>query len=143
MSTKRITTKVVTYDKPGGEPKPPGTSLSLDKDEADRMIKRGHASEGGAREPEPAKKPAGDTLTAALAEAIGGLDKGDEELWTNSGKPNTKALEAVLGYPVSAAERDAAWAAVEASAKAAEAGKDGDKGRDKEGAGQSTLLGAG
>ena len=138
MSTKQITTKVVTYDKPGGDPKPPGASLSLGKDEADRMIGRGHAIEAtgaGAPAAEPAKKPKGDKLTAALVEAIGGLNKDDEDLWTGSGKPNVNALEAVLGYAVSAAERDGAWDTIKAATRPApappasseESGKGGDQ----------------
>lgn len=53
-----------------------------------------------------------DTRTAAIVAAIGALDKADATLWVASGAPNTKAIAAVTGFDVSAAERDAAWAQV-------------------------------
>ena len=52
---------------------------------------------------------------AAIAGAIEGLDRADESKWTKSGKPTTEALEAVLGFSVTADERDAAYAAMEES----------------------------
>ena len=52
---------------------------------------------------------------AAIVAAARGLDPEDSSLWTGRGKsrhPRVDALEAVLEYDVTAAERDAAWATV-------------------------------
>lgn len=48
---------------------------------------------------------------AAIGRAIAQLDAQDETLWTGGGKPKTEALSALLGWTVSAIERDAALAA--------------------------------
>ena len=45
---------------------------------------------------------------AAIRETIAGLDKDNAELWTSGGKPQVAAIEAVLGYQITAAERDKA-----------------------------------
>lgn len=61
-----------------------------------------------------------DTTTASVplsfAEAIAKLDKANNEHFTSSGKPQCSALEALMGQPISAAERDAQWAAFTANA---------------------------
>lgn len=46
---------------------------------------------------------------AAISTAIGQLDPANTGLWLKDGKPKTDAIVALLGWPVSAAERDAAW----------------------------------
>ena len=46
----------------------------------------------------------------SLLAAIGQLDLDDKSLWLkSSGAPSTEALEALVGRPVTAAERDQAW----------------------------------
>ena len=45
----------------------------------------------------------------ALLDAIGNLTPGRGEHWTNAGKPECRALSGIVGWPVSAAVRDAAW----------------------------------
>lgn len=57
-------------------------------------------------EPAPAGEQAQTVLT--VAEAIAQLDPENPEHYTKGGKPQTSALEQILGRPVSAAERDAA-----------------------------------
>lgn len=52
----------------------------------------------------------------SFAEAIAKLDKANNEHFTSSGKPQCSALEALIGQPISAAERDAQWAAFTANA---------------------------
>lgn len=52
----------------------------------------------------------------SFAEAIAKLDKANNEHFTSSGKPQCSALEALMGQPISAAERDAQWAAFTANA---------------------------
>jgi hypothetical protein len=44
----------------------------------------------------------------AIRAAIAQLDKEDAALWTAGGKAKTEAIAAITGWPVSAAERDAA-----------------------------------
>ena len=50
----------------------------------------------------------------AIVVAIQSLDEVDPELWTKGGKPQVSAIEAVLGWEISGAERDEAWARLEA-----------------------------
>lgn len=57
------------------------------------------------------EKPDGKKLNEALVAAMDGLDP--EEDFTGQGKPSTAALSEKLGYVVTGAERDAAWAAHE------------------------------
>lgn len=42
----------------------------------------------------------------AIRDAVAKLDPADVSLWTGSGKPKTEAITAVLGYSISATERD-------------------------------------
>ncbi|MBO9538760.1 hypothetical protein [Herbaspirillum sp.] len=79
----------------------------------------------------PAVAPAGagaGGATAAFADAavqrlrdilaaIAQLDANDESLWTAAGLPKTEAIAAILGSPVTAAERDAAVARCESEGK--------------------------
>jgi len=46
----------------------------------------------------------------AIRDAVAKLDPADQALWTGSGKPKTEAISAVLGWNVSALERDNALA---------------------------------
>ena len=46
---------------------------------------------------------------SAIIEAIGKLDTEDADLWLRDGKPDVGALVEILGWPVTAAERNAAW----------------------------------
>lgn len=53
---------------------------------------------------------AGTVPAQSIEAAIGILEfRGDKAAYTKSGKPRVRALEAVLGADISAAERDAAW----------------------------------
>lgn len=45
-----------------------------------------------------------------IESAIRSLRPGDPAHWTRDGRPNAVVLSELLGRPVSAAERDAAWA---------------------------------
>ena len=56
---------------------------------------------------------------ALLAGAIAALEPDNDDHWTSTGKPEIRALGAVSGLEgISAAERDAAWAAVQAEREA-------------------------
>lgn len=46
----------------------------------------------------------------SIREAVAKLDPADQSLWTGSGKPKTEAISAILGWNVSAVERDNALA---------------------------------
>ena len=64
-------------------------------------------------------RAAAEARQAAIVAAARGLDPEDSSLWTGRGKsrhPRVDALEAVLKYDISAAERDAAWAAGQSGA---------------------------
>lgn len=49
---------------------------------------------------------------AAITIAIGQLDPNNLDEWLKDGKPDTGALAALTGWTVSAAERNAAWGAL-------------------------------
>ena len=49
----------------------------------------------------------------AIQAAIRELDAEDAALWTKDGRPQIVAIASVLGSAVTAAQRDAAWAAVQ------------------------------
>lgn len=53
---------------------------------------------------------------AAIVSAIGELDPNNPDLWLKDNKPDTAAISAVLGWLVTAAERNAAWASIRAAA---------------------------
>lgn len=50
-------------------------------------------------------------LLAAIRAAVETLDRNNPDLWTSGGKPKVEAVEAVLGYGITAADRDRALAA--------------------------------
>ena len=97
----------------------PGETVTLDADEGAALVKAGIlAPPDSAVAPEGARNngaPEGAEKDAAIRAAIEALDPADESAWTKAGAPATDALEAALGFKVSAAERDAAWAAIEDS----------------------------
>lgn len=49
---------------------------------------------------------------AAITTAIGSLDPDNGDLWLRDGRPDASALTEITGWTVSAAERNAAWAAM-------------------------------
>jgi hypothetical protein len=55
-----------------------------------------------------------------IIDAIEVLDENNEDHWTTTGKPDTRALSDVLDRQVTAAERDAAWEAYNAPEFSAE-----------------------
>lgn len=52
---------------------------------------------------------------AAIITAIGQIDPTDADLFTGAGVPKTESIIAITGWPVSAKERDAAWAQINAT----------------------------
>ena len=61
-------------------------------------------------------KASTDDSSMTIADAIRSLDTDNPENWTGAGKPQVSAIEAALGRDITAAERDAAWNEVQASA---------------------------
>lgn len=87
-----------------------GSQIELeDKDAKPLLISK---SISGGKEATPTA-PVGPTdpaeRAAAITAAIGKLDKENPELWTKAGVPNTTAIQAITGWPVTAAERNEAW----------------------------------
>lgn len=115
-----LTTIVLELDSRGV---PPGTLVTIkDPAEAERLVqmKRAAWPEAPPRmEPQEPVKPEGEALTEAIVAAIKALDLGDEENRTAAGKPQVSALELALGYEITAADRDAAWAVVQAEGESA------------------------
>ena len=46
---------------------------------------------------------------ALIRSALRRIDQEDRDLWTDAGKPLVAAVEALLGFDISAAERDLEW----------------------------------
>jgi len=51
---------------------------------------------------------------AAIVAAIEKLNVDNPDVWLRDGRPNASSLTEIVGWTVSAAERDAAWAAIQA-----------------------------
>jgi len=92
--------------KADGEYLMPGDTPDLGDNDAQALIESGAAEalQGGVR-PDDA-----DALLTEIREAIASLATDDGDAWTKSGKAKTEAIETVLGYAITAAERDAATA---------------------------------
>ena len=53
---------------------------------------------------------------AAIITAIGQLDPANGDAWLKDGKPSSDAIAALTGWPLSAPERNSAWAAMQPAA---------------------------
>ncbi|MDP2805506.1 MAG: hypothetical protein Q8O24_06140 [Gallionellaceae bacterium] len=53
---------------------------------------------------------------AAIVAAIGKLSPEDASLWLKDKRPDAAAISVITGWPVSAAERNDAWASMQAAA---------------------------
>lgn len=98
----------------------PGETAGFGDAEALDLIKRGIAVDPDAVvvDPEPVtEESVGDPRTAAIEDAILGLDEAD---YTQSGKPEVDAINRDLPdeiEPVTAVERDAVWAGMQGPAE--------------------------
>ncbi len=81
------------------------------------VVNLGDAKKGAGEADTGTPAGAGDEPTdpvvrqAAIKVAIASLDREDESLWLKSGAPDAKAVTEVLGWKVTAAERDEVWGA--------------------------------
>lgn len=98
---------------------PEGTELPVQfRKEA---IARGCVPVGINTEGEPPKRePSRDELVAAGIEKL--LESDEEDAFGKDGKPAVAALSKVVGFSITAADRDAAWEKFEAELKAADKG---------------------
>ena len=82
----------------------PGAEVELEGETAALLLERGIV-EPTADSPEAAAARRGEVI----AEAIRVLEIGRKKTsWTKTGEPQVKAIEAVVGFDIDAAERDAA-----------------------------------
>jgi len=88
-----------------------GDTIKLPEAEAQELIDAGIL--GQATKPSKSEKPSDAVLLQQIIDAVASLDKDDADLWTNSGKAQVAAIEAVLGFDISAKDRDAALASIE------------------------------
>jgi hypothetical protein len=95
-----------------GKPYAPGKQIKLEDEAAAPLIASGAISEEPIKN-EPGKGPDDQaTREAAIIEAIGKLNVDNKDLWLKDGRPDATALTTVLGWSVTAAERDAIWAKI-------------------------------
>lgn len=97
-----------------GETIADGGSCEVGDAEAKALIDRGLAKPDDGREEEAGESGADADRHAQILAAIRDLleadpDRADETVWTKAGKPEVRAIEELLGFDISAAERDAAW----------------------------------
>lgn len=86
-----------------------GSHIKLDEKHAESLIAVGAIVESEAAAFDVIV-PEGEEKLAAIKLAIAGLDANNAELFTKDGTPKTESISAVTGWPVTAAERNAAIA---------------------------------
>lgn len=99
-----------------------GSPIDLDDKQAAELLlvnaigpTDGGAAPAPAAGPAPAVAPADETeRLEAIKAAIAGFDKDNADLWLKDGKPATEAIAEITGWPVTAADRNTAWAALTA-----------------------------
>lgn len=74
------------------------------------VVNLGDAKKGAGDPADAGKEPSDPAVRqAAIIDSMRRLDVGDEAAWTRAGVPDVKHLSAMLGWVVTAAERDNAW----------------------------------
>jgi hypothetical protein len=87
----------------------PDSSITLDDDTAAPLLSV-NAIEFVEDAPDSLDVPTDPKIRlSGIMTAIGQLDPNNGDLWLRDGKPDTSAIVAITGWPVSAAERTAAW----------------------------------
>ena len=122
-----VTSKVFLREKRFYAPLVPGEIVELPEDEAKAFLRRVDALEitleDANREPPPAPSPFAPprrarasmptTRMAKIEAVVRGLSGKDSSNWTDAGVPRVEAIEKRVGFDITAAERDAAWATVQ------------------------------
>lgn len=85
-----------------------GQTISLNDRDAAPLLAAGVVA--------PAAQAGGAERLAVIVAALTQLDPGNAEQWLKDGRPKSDALAVYAGFPVSAAERDAAWEQARAAA---------------------------
>ena len=80
----------------------PGKPVELNAEEAKRLVDAEFATLAGATQPSSISKE----LIESIVDAIAELPRSD---FAKDGKPNVKALQNILEFEVTAAQRDEAW----------------------------------
>lgn len=110
MSKKTYTTQVVVdHDNKRYEI---GASVDLADDQA-ALLLAVNAVSGPTGDAAPDVPADAKERLAAITAAIGQIDPNNPDLWLKDGKPDAAAISDILGWQVSAAERNAAWAAMQ------------------------------
>jgi hypothetical protein len=91
-----------------GKDYPIGAPIDLEDTEAEGLHE---GAVDGAEEIAPLSAPADEAeRVAAVVAAIAQMDTANPGQWLRDGKPKADALSVLTGWPVTAADRDAAWA---------------------------------
>ena len=91
----------------------PGASITLNDEQAETLVIAKAITGPTGDAPSDVPTDAAERL-AAITNAIGQLDPNNTDQWLKDGKPSGEAIAAVLGWPVTAAERNAAWTTLSA-----------------------------
>ena len=91
----------------------PGETVSLADKDAAELLEIG-SIEAAPVAAQAAVLSAADCQTAIIA-AIAQMDKANIDLWLKDGKPDTNAIAEITGWPVTATERNTAWATLSAT----------------------------
>lgn len=87
-----------------------GSTLELTDEQAAPLLSGGAVELGKGKVSDKSGAPDDEAeRLSAIKDAIGKLDKEKTEQWLKDGRPDAKAIEAITGWPVKAADRDAAW----------------------------------
>lgn len=87
----------------------PGTSIALSDEQAEHLLAAKAITGPTGDAPSNVPTDAAERL-AAITTAISQLDPNNTDQWLKDGKPSGEAIAAVLGWSITAAERNAAWA---------------------------------
>jgi len=87
----------------------PGDEIEVDDDFGQSLIDGQYADMTEEAEVEAEDEELSNDFIEDIVEAIALLEEGNEEHWTTIGRPEVKALKAILDRKVTAADRDAAW----------------------------------
>jgi len=84
-------------------------TINLDENEAAELIAAGVLVKSDT----PIIPSDADERQAAIIAAIGQLDAANGDAWLKDGKPSSDAIAAITGWPLSATERNSAWATIQ------------------------------